>query len=310
MDRKLILDIDPGVPDALALCMALTSPRLDVVAVTATGGNVTPQQASLNVQALVEQIDPRRWPRLGAASPTQLLAADGREHWGTDGLCGADFRVAELHNPHSSVKLLSDAIKAAPGEITLMACGPLTNIASLMKREPDLAQQIGHLFIVGGTCSAPGNVTAAAEFNFYCDAESARSVIRAPITKTLLPLDVSTEVVLRYDFLESLPQCDTPVGKVLRAILPNAFLNSHRRHGVEGLYVPEAVALACILRPELISTERIHCDVELSGELTRGMTVMDRRQNSSQAPNLDVATEIDAMDALHVIERALTGVPS
>ena len=114
MARKVILDVDPGIADAIALCMALFDPRLDVVAVTATGGNVGPKQATLNVQALVEQLDPQRWPRVGAADPEQLLVTDGRDLWGEDGLCGADFRVAELHHRHSAVKLISDEIKSIP----------------------------------------------------------------------------------------------------------------------------------------------------------------------------------------------------
>ena len=90
------------------------------------------------------------------------------------------------------------------------------------------------------------------------------------MTKTLLPLDVSSKVVLRYDLLDRLPDAKTNRGRVLRALLPGAFLASHERLGVEGLIVPEAVAIAGILHPELLTTERLYCDVEISGELTRG----------------------------------------
>lgn len=305
MGRKIILDVDPGVPDALALCMALYDPRLEVAAVTATGGNVNALQATLNVQALVEQFDPPRWPRVGAASADQLLATDGREFWGDDGLCGADIRVAELHNPHPAVKLITDAIKSAPGEVTLVACGPLSNVAAALQREPDLANQIGHLFIVGGTYAGPGNVTATAEFNIFCDAEAARAVFLAPVTKTLLPLDVSSRVVLRYDLLDSLPPPESRVGKILRAILPAAFMMSHQRLGVEGLLAPEAVAIVGILHPEFLTTERRYCDVELNGELTRGTTVIDRRPVSPHGPNTDVVVDINTEAVLECIVRAL-----
>ena len=90
MARKVILDVDPGVGDALAICLALTQPELEVVAVTATGGNVAPRQASRNVQAIIEHLDPPRWPRIGFADEDQPLRTDGRELWGVDGLCGAD----------------------------------------------------------------------------------------------------------------------------------------------------------------------------------------------------------------------------
>jgi len=174
--RRVLLDVDPGVADALAICLALEDPRLDVVAVTGTGGNVVPEQATRNVQALIEQLDPARWPRIGAADPLQPLRTDGRELCGAGGLCGADFKVAELHHRHTSIKIIADEIRAAPGELTIIAGGPLSNLAAVLRREPELATQIGHLLIVGGTLGGPGNVTAAAEFNIYCDAEAASSV--------------------------------------------------------------------------------------------------------------------------------------
>lgn len=305
MARKVILDLDPGVADAVALCMALFDPRLEVVAATATGGNVSPEQATRNVQALVEQLDPRRWPRIGAADPEQLLITDTRELWGEDGLCGADFRVAELHHRHSAVKILSDEIKTSPGEITIVACGPLSNIATAIQREPDLASLIGHLIIVGGTLAGPGNVTPAAEFNIFCDADSARAVFLAPITMTLLPLDITSRVVLRYNVLDQLPPHSTRLGHVLRAILPGAFLASHQRLGVEGLVVPEAVAIAALLHPELFTSERKHCDVELSGELTRGATIIDRRRVSPHRANMDVVTDINIEATVDCILRGL-----
>lgn len=305
MAKKVILDVDPGVADAVALCMALLDPRLEVVAATATGGNVAPEQATRNVQALIEQLDPSRWPRIGAADPEQLLLVDSRELWGEDGLCGADFHVAELHHRHSAVKILSNEIRAAPHEITILACGPLTNIAAAIQREPDLASLIGHLIIVGGTLGGPGNVTPAAEFNIYCDAEAARTVFMAPITMTMMPLDTTSKVILRFDVLDQIPKATTRIGKVLRAILPGALLASHQRLGVEGLMVPEAVATAAFLQPELVTTERRHCDVELSGELTRGATVIDRRRASPYPTNMDVATDINAEGAIDTILRSL-----
>ena len=118
MARKILLDVDPGIADAMALCLALGDPGLDVVAVTATGGNVSPDQATRNVQALVEQLDPEHWPRLGAADPDQILRSDGRQLYGEDGLCGAEMRVAELHHLRSSKKVIADAgLVAASGSL-------------------------------------------------------------------------------------------------------------------------------------------------------------------------------------------------
>src|SRR6185295_11600042 len=137
MARKVILDVDPGVGDALAICLALAQPELEVVAVTATGGNVAPRQASLNVQAIIEQLDPPRWPRIGIANEDQDLRTDNRELWGVDGLCGVELGVVELHQQHPSIKVLSEEIRSAPGEVTVIAGGPLSNLAAAFQIESD-----------------------------------------------------------------------------------------------------------------------------------------------------------------------------
>ncbi|NOZ40780.1 MAG: nucleoside hydrolase [Planctomycetes bacterium] len=305
MTRKVLLDVDPGIGDALALCLALNDPRLEVVAVTATGGNVAPEQATRNVQAIIEQIDPARWPRIGAADALQPLRTDGRELFGSDGLCGADFSVAELHHRHSSIKIIADEIRAAPGELTIIAGGPLSNLAAVFQREPDLATQVGHLIIVGGTLSGPGNVTAAAEFNIYCDAEAARYVFRSPVTKTLLPLDVSSTAELDIGLLEQLPDASTGIGRVLQATLPGAFRAFRQRLGVEGIFVPEAIAVVAAVHPELLTTERLFCDVETAGSLTHGATVLDRRQVAAGHPNMDVVIEFDTYAAIDCMLRTL-----
>ena len=105
MARKVILDADRGIADTMAMCLAFGNPRLEVVAVTATGGSVMPDQASRNVQAIVERLDPDRWPRIGAADPDQPLRSDGRQLFGPDGLCGANLHVAELHHQLRPSKL-------------------------------------------------------------------------------------------------------------------------------------------------------------------------------------------------------------
>ncbi len=308
MARKLLLDVDPGIGDALAMCLAMSDPRLEVVAVTATGGNVVPEQATRNVQAIIEEIDPARWPRIGAADPLQPLRTDGRELFGSDGLCGAAFRVAELHHRHKSVKVIADEIRAASGELTIIAGGPLSNLATVLQREPELATQIGHLIIVGGTLAGPGNVTAAAEFNVYCDAEAAQLVFRSPVTKTLLPLDVSSTAELDIGFLDQLPEESTGVGRVLHATLPGAFRAFRQRLGVEGIFVPEAVAVVAALHPELLTTERLYSDVETAGSLTHGATVLDRRQVAAGHPNMDVVTEFDTQAAIDSMLRTLQAV--
>ena len=305
MPRKVILDVDPGIDGAVAIAMALFDPRLDVVALTATGGSVSPEQATKNVQAIVEQLDPPRWPRIGAASRDQLLATDARRLYGADGLGNANFPCAELHNLHTSEKVIYDEARSAPGEITILALGPLTNIALAFQRDPNLASQIGGLVIAGGTVTGPGNVTPAAEFNVFCDPPSARIVFRSPSTMTLIPLEVSSRLVFTYDFLKQLPDEFTRVGKLLRTILPHAYRTHRQLLGLEGILLQDAVALTAVTNPELFEREGMAGDVETAGELTMGATVFDRRDPREWRRNCDFAVEVDTAAVQDNILRCL-----
>ncbi len=309
MARKVILDCDPGIDDAMALCLALFDPRLEVLAVTATGGNVAPAQATRNVQAIIEQLDPPRWPRLGAASaPDTGLPVDGRNLHGIDGLGGADFDVAELHHLHPSEKVICDQVRGAtPGSVSIIALGPLTNIARAFQRDPELPSLIGDLTIMGGTISGPGNITPAAEFNIYCDPLSAKAVFRSPSTKTIVPLDVTNRIVLTFDLLNKLPDQSSKVGNILHRILPPAFRGYRQQFGLEGIHVHDTVALMAALNPELFTIEEMAGDVETTGELTAGMTVFDRRRIPIWRRNIGVAQHLREREVVDAILRGIRG---
>ncbi|HEV3342929.1 MAG TPA: nucleoside hydrolase [Pirellulales bacterium] len=306
MARKVILDVDPGIDDAVAMALALFDPRLEVVAITAVAGNVPAEQATRNVQAIVEQLDPPRLPRIGAAvRPERDPLVDARHVFGADGLGNADFAVAELHHVHPSDKVITDEIRKAPESVTIVALGPLTNIATVFRRDPSLAEQVGQLIIMGGTLRGPGNVTPAAEFNIYCDPVAARDVFRSKTTKTLIPLDVTSQVVMTFDLLDQLPDEFGPVGGLLRRILPFSFRAHRQLFGLEGTYLHDPVALMGLLEANLFETERLAGDVEVQGELTLGATVFDRRLAPQWRPNLDVATSVDTAGVIAAIMRGL-----
>lgn len=305
MARKVILDVDAGIDDAVAMCLALSDPSLDVLAVTATAGVVTPLQSTTNVQAIIEQLDPPRWPRLGAASIDQLCRTDGPHLFGSDGLCGAHFAVAQRHHQHPSAKVICDEVRAAPGEVTIVAAGPLFNVAAALQQQPDLASLIGHLIIFGGTLNGPGNVTAAAEFNIYCDADAARTVFQSRVTKTILPLDLTSRITLNLDVLDQLTVADSACGQLLGRLLPGAFRAYRQQLGMEGIHLHDAVAVVVAIRPDLFSTVPMYGDVETEGALTYGATVFDRRRQAEHQPNMDVVVEMDAAGVTDFIVRAL-----
>ncbi len=306
MARKVILDVDPGIDDAVALCLALFDPRLDVVAVTAVAGNVSAEQATRNVQTIIEQLDPPRWPRIGAAAePESSPAVETRRMHGADGLGNAQFPVAELHHMHPSDKVMFDEIRAAPEEITLIALGPHTNLARLLQRDPGIVSQIGQLILMGGAVTASGNATPAAEFNIHFDPLAAQTVFRSRTTKTLIPLDVTDQVVFTFDMLDQLPSELTKAGNLLRKILPFAFRAHRQELGLESIFLHDAVALAAATHPELFVTEEMAGDVETQGVLTTGATVFDRRLCPQWRPNMDVAREIDSVAVKDYVLRGL-----
>jgi purine nucleosidase len=308
MARKVILDVDPGIDDAMALCLALTNPELDVVAVTAVGGNVAPGQATRNLQAIVEQLDPPRWPRLGAASePDNRLAVDRRNLYGSDGLGGTSFVVAERQHLLPSEKVICDQVRDAPHAVTIVALGPLTNIARAFVRDPELSALVGRIVIMGGTISGPGNITPAAEFNMYCDPASARIVFRSPSTKTLIPLDVTNRIELSYDLFNQLPDESTRIGRLLHQLLPPAFRGYRQEFGLEGIHVHDTVTLMAAIRPELFTTKPMAGDVETLGELTTGATVFDRRRVPAWRHNMEVAVDMQKEAVIEAILHGLRG---
>jgi purine nucleosidase len=306
MTRKVILDCDPGIGDAVALCHALFDKRLEVVAVTAAAGNVTAAQASRNVQAIVERLDPPRLPRLGAARRGSTQAIDLLQLHGSDGLGNAGFEVSQLHHKHPSDKLISDEVRAAPGQVTIICLGPLSNVARAFQRDPQLPELVDRIIIAGGAVNGIGNVTPSAEFNVYYDPASARDIFRSPTTKTLIPLDVTQQVKFTLEFMEELPGEETRAGRLLRRIVPFAYRAYHQQLGQESIYLHEAVALAATIHPELFETVEMAGDVELSGELTTGATIFDRRLNQHSGSNMEVAIQVDAAAVKDSIVRGLS----
>ena len=305
MPRKVILDIDPGIDDAVALTMALFDPRLEVLAVTAVGGNVLPEQATGNLQALVAYLDPPRLPRIGIAPADATLSEKPFTMHGGDGLGGINLPRAQLHGGHVSEKVMWETIRANPREVTVIALGPLTNLSRLLRRDPSIAEIIDRVIISGGTAHGGGNVTPVADLNFYSDPLAARHVVREPLTKSLVPLETTSQVLLEFDFLDQLPDETSRAGLLLRRMLPHAFRAHRQLLGSEGIWLHDVVALVAATNPELFERTAIVADVETAGDLTAGMLVIDRRQVRQQRPNADQFINCDVPAVKDCILRSL-----
>jgi len=297
MRRKVILDVDPGIDDALAIAIALFDPRLEVLAITATGGNVGPEQATANLQAIVSLLDPPRLPRLGVAPLDVPMAERLPSVHGPDGLGGADIPRVQLHGGHPAEKVIHETFRSHPHEVTFVALGPLTNLSRVLARDPSVAECVGAVLMSGGTCEARGSATPVADFNFFADATAARHVIREPFAKTIVPLETTASVGFGFEFLEQLPPESTRAGFMLRKILPHLFRASRQVLGLEGVCVNDVVTLMSLVHPELFERSAVAADVETQGELTSGMVVLDRRHLRLWKPTADmlVSCEVEAV---------------
>lgn len=306
MTRKIIIDCDPGISDAVALCLALFDPRLEVLAITASAGVVDAQRATTNVRALVGLLDPPRYPRLGVATPSEHAPVeDDNELHGPDGLAGCHFAATERQHQHPSEKVIAELLRLHPGQVTLLCCGPLTNLARVIHRDPTLTTLIDKVVICGGTYVSPGNRTPAAEANMHYDPPAARDVFLSATTKSLIPLDVTEQVSFGIDLLDSLPSKLTRVGELLHRLLPFSFRAAHEYLGREAITLADATALLAVLEPDLFQWRELAGDVETQGRLTRGATVFDRRTRQKWQFNMEVAVDVDAAEARERIIRGL-----
>lgn len=321
MPQKLIIDADPGIGDALAIAVALADPELDLLALTAVAGCVPLAQAWRNLQAIVESIDPPKWPRIGVGHPGQRYREAGEPQlkWqqllrslnGPEGLGEWDATAAELHHPKDAVKFMTELSRQYPNEIVLLTLGPLTNVELACDLDADFLSRLQGLVCLGGTVSTPGNVTPTAEFNIQHDPDAARLVLRCPATKTLVPLDASLRAILTFEQYDRLGlNNESPTGRLLQKLMPFALRAHHQHLGVEGMQLAEVTALASISRPQQFQRTTMAVDVEVEGELCRGMTVFDRRPNPSWRKNIDVLSDVEPQGVLDYLSQMLGGPSS
>lgn len=306
MTRKVIIDCDPGIDDAVALCIALFDPRLEVLAITATAGTVDALQATNNVQAIVSHLDPAKYPRIGMASPPTdaPVLGDGELH-GPSGLGEFEYERSDRQRHHPSEKVITELLRRYPNEITLICLGPLTNVARTFQRDPSVVQFVDKLVISGGAVTHVGNATPAAEFNMFFDPLSAQSVFQSATTKSLVPLDVTEQVTFGVDLLEKLPSRTTRAGALLHKMLQFAFRTSHQKLGRELIPLYDPVLITAVLEPTLFGWSNMAGDVEARGELTRGATVFDRRARPQWPMNMEVARRVDSSEVQEQIVRGL-----
>ena len=291
MATPIILDCDPGIDDALAIAFAHGHPGIDLLGITTVAGNVSLAKTTANALAVSEYIGAAGTPvTAGCAGPLLRPAYDARDVHGESGLGGAVLPAAVASPaPGHAIEYIIDTVGAAPGRITLVATGPLTNVALAIKREPRLADWVRDFVIMGGSAGR-GNVTPAAEFNIWADPEAAAVVFRAGWTVVELGLDVTLRTGASPTVLQRMRELG-PLGTEL--VLPA--LEQYRSvREPSGPPMHDVCAVAWVAAPELFGLVPARVQVEMAGPLTSGMTVTDfEAVGQVDCGNARVAMSID-----------------
>ncbi|MFI6479241.1 nucleoside hydrolase [Nonomuraea sp. NPDC050663] len=297
MTVPLIIDTDTAQDDCVALITALLDPVADLRAITMVAGNVGFERQvrnaylTLNVTGRLGEIP----IHLGCRRP-MVRQWESAENVHGDGAGGLDMDVSGLSpEAEHAVDALIRLTAESPGELSVVAIGPLTNIAMAVVKDPGFARNVKTLYVMGGSNNGRGNITAAAEFNFYVDPEAAKTVFAAGFDVTVIPWDPLTlrQAVFGQERLDAIAALGTPLSDFFTRVCA-ATLEFDRSVGIDGTTHPDSLTSAVLFHPELVRrASRYHVDVETGGELTRGYSAMSWGVHGLPA-NATVVEEIDA----------------
>ncbi len=276
MSHRVVLDTDPGIDDSLAILLAVASPEIDLAAVTVTGGNCSCAQGTRNALGVLELAGRRNIPVCaGVTLPLIRPPLTAPETHGDEGLGYArlpDPRTA-ASDEHGVDRIVRE-IMAAPGEVTLVAVAPLTNVALAVRKEPRIIERVRQVIIMGGAVRADGNTTSLGEFNFLVDPHAAHIVLESGMPITLLPWDITKDILLRKTDVDRL--LETPGGVTqFIADATRFYMDFHlAAFGWAGCSINDPAALAMVFAPDLAQTTPAHVAVEFTSELTIGKSVI------------------------------------
>jgi inosine-uridine nucleoside N-ribohydrolase len=297
----IILDCDPGHDDAIALLLALGSPELKLLGVSTVSGNQTLEKTTANAIRVLDHVGRGDIPvAAGAERPLVRERHTAAEVHGETGLDGPDLPgPSRLPEPMHAIDWIADAVAASPEPVTLVATGPLTNVALFVARYPGLESRLERIVLMGGAIGE-GNVTPAAEFNIWADPEAAHRVFRSQVDLTMVGLDVTHQALMTAAHAERFATAGR-AGKLV-AELYGFYARFHqRRYGWDGAPVHDAVALAHVIDPTLLTVTYCGVLIDTGPELSRGRTNVDRWEEMGWRPNCHVAVGIDAPRFLEML---------
>ncbi len=308
----IIIDTDPGQDDAVAILLALASPELEVLGITAVAGNVPLALTEKNARKICELAGrPDVKVHAGAIRPMVRSLVTAEEVHGKTGLDGpvlAEPTMA-LQDRHA-VDYLVETLMARPaGTITLCTLGPLTNIGLALVREPRIASRIKQIVAMGGGYFEGGNVTPSAEFNIYVDPHAARLVFEAGIPLTLIPLDCTHQALTTAKRVEAFRAMNNRSGPATAAMLDFFERFDENKYGTDGGPLHDPCVIAWLLQPELFEGKLVNVSVECESELTMGMTVVDWWRVTKRAPNATVVRNVNAEGFFRLLTERISRLP-
>ena len=298
MKRQVIFDCDPSPDDAVAFLAAIASPEdLDILAITTVAGNVPVELTSKNARKALDLARRTDIPVYeGAAVPLVRPLVTAEHVHGRSGFDGYALPDPEMplragFAPNVIVDLV---MSRPPNTVTLCCTGPLTNAAMAMAREPRLAANLAGIVLMGGSMSEGGNITAAAEFNFYVDPEAAARVFMSGAALTMIPLDCTHQALITDERLEMLRAAGTPVGTAFYHLLEWNKRFDRAKYGWAGGPLHDATVTAYLLAPQLFAGRKVRVDIECVSPLTLGASIVDWWSVSGKPANALVLRSIDA----------------
>ena len=302
MPKRILIDTDPGIDDSLAILLALSSPEISLEGLSVVHGNCSLEQSTVNGLSILELTCASHIPvAKGCELPLVQPSLLAPETHGDTGLGHAKLpepqgRPIRQHG----IDFLIEKIMSNPGEITLVALGPLTNVALAIRREPRLVTALKELIIMGGAIRHEGNTTALAEFNTYVDPHAAHIVYHAGIPTTVVPLDVSYQCVLTQPDVDRLLQIDSPLTRFI-ADATRFYMEFHDEYqGIEGCVINDPLALALTFAPKLCTYQELFVDVDISGGVSLGKTFADFYSFMKKPANMKVALGVRARDFIEL----------
>ena len=304
--RKIILDCDPGHDDAIAILLAARNPSIDLLGITVVAGNQTLDKTVVNALNVCQYLGIDVPVYKGCGQPMirdkQIVAGDIHGESGLDGpVFGPLTKRAETQH---AVNYLVDTLLASDGDITLVATGPLTNLAMAMRLCPDIVPKIKEIVLMGGSYQL-GNVTPAAEFNILADGDAAHVVLTCGRDVTLVTLDVTRKVQCIPPVMERMSKVSTSAGRLFIDLMTFFNMTQKQVYGWEGGPLHDPVTVAYLIDPTLLTTRHVFTQIDIRSEQSYGRTNCDYFNYSQKPPNSFLSVDIDVAKFWDIIEAGL-----